>query len=83
MYLTGKIFVCRYFADTLAHNENGLSTNHSSRAESTTNQQTAPSTRLPSPITQTNNNVTNVCDSGATSVPQNNSYKDPQSYGLP
>ena len=62
--------IFRYFADTLAHNENGLPT---TRNETTIHQQVPP-TRLLSP---NNNSVPNP---GNTSVPPANTYKDSQGY---
>ncbi|XP_043289934.1 myelin regulatory factor-like protein isoform X2 [Venturia canescens] len=68
-----------YFADTLAHNENGGTANHNGRVEAT-NQ--PPPTRLPSPITQ-NLPVGAPCPPGSTPVPPSTTYKDPQTYALP
>lgn len=67
-----------YFADTLAHNEGGGSTNQGGRVEATANQQPPP--RLPSPITQTHS-IAATCASVTTTVPS--SYKDPQTYVHP
>lgn len=70
-----------YFADTLAHNENGGgTTTHGGRVEATVNQQ--PPSRLPSPITQSHP-VSSTCPSGTTTVPNGTAYKDPQSYVHP
>ena len=69
----------RYFADTLAHNENGVTTTHNGRVE-TANQQ--PPTRLPSPITQ-NHPVGANCPPGTTPVSTGTPYKDPQTYVHP
>lgn len=81
-------FCVRYFADTLAHNENGGGTaSHNGRLEAPTSQpvvvQQQPSPRLPSP--QMTHPVSIACISGTTTtVPNNNSgYKDPQSYVHP
>ncbi|XP_023289534.1 myelin regulatory factor-like, partial [Orussus abietinus] len=69
-----------YFADTLAHNENGGITNPGGRVESTTNQH--PPSRLPSPIA--NNQPSSVaCTPATPAVPSGNTYKDPQSYVHP
>ncbi|XP_025266515.1 myelin regulatory factor-like protein isoform X3 [Camponotus floridanus] len=76
-----------YFADTLAHNENGGGTvPHNGRIEAPTSQpvvaQQQPSPRLPSP--QMTHPVSIACISGTTTVPNNNGgYKDPQSYVHP
>ncbi|XP_034191121.1 myelin regulatory factor isoform X1 [Osmia lignaria lignaria] len=70
-----------YFADTLAHNENGGGpTSHGGRVEATTTQQ--PLSRLPSPIAQSHP-VSSTCTSGTTTVPNGATYKDPQSYVHP
>ncbi|XP_024221034.1 myelin regulatory factor isoform X3 [Bombus vancouverensis nearcticus] len=70
-----------YFADTLAHNENGGgTTTHGGRVEAATAQQ--PPSRLPSPITQSHP-ASSTCTSGTTTVPNGAAYKDPQSYVHP
>ncbi|XP_076277743.1 myelin regulatory factor homolog 1 isoform X3 [Lasioglossum baleicum] len=70
-----------YFADTLAHNENGGgTTTHNGRVDGPVPQQ--PPSRLPSPITQ-NHPVSSTCTSGTTTVPNGATYKDPQSYVHP
>lgn len=81
-------FCVRYFADTLAHNENGGGTApHNGRIEAPTSQpviaqQQQSSPRLPSP--QMTHAVSIACISGTTTVPNNNGgYKDPQSYVHP
>ncbi|XP_067213805.1 myelin regulatory factor-like protein isoform X4 [Linepithema humile] len=79
---------CRYFADTLAHNENGGgTTSHNGRIEPPTSQpvgQQQPPPRLPSPQMTQAHPVSIACASGTTTVPNNNgSYKDPQSYVHP
>ncbi|XP_012152427.1 myelin regulatory factor isoform X7 [Megachile rotundata] len=69
-----------YFADTLAHNENGGgTTSHGGRVEATTTQ---PLSRLPSPIAQSHP-VSSTCTSGTTTVQNGAAYKDPQSYVHP
>ncbi|XP_043478322.1 myelin regulatory factor isoform X1 [Leptopilina heterotoma] len=69
-----------YFADTLAHNEDGGPNNHGNRVETSNNQQ--PPARLPTPITQ-NHSVPTTCTSGTTPVPSGTIYKDPQTYVHP
>ncbi|KAG7214080.1 hypothetical protein KM043_001442 [Ampulex compressa] len=78
-----------YFADTLAHNENGGGTGgtggtgsaHVGRVETSTAGQQPPA-RLPSPLGQ-NHPLSTSCASGTTSLPNAVTYKDPQSYVHP
>lgn len=80
-FVISFFFIHRYFADTLAHNENGGgTTTHGGRVEAATAQQ--PPSRLPSPITQSHP-VSSTCTSATTTVPNGAAYKDPQSYVHP
>ncbi|XP_071630934.1 uncharacterized protein [Temnothorax longispinosus] len=77
-----------YFADTLAHNENGGGTvSHGGRIEAPTSQPVAqqqpPPSRLPSPQMTQAHPVSIACASGTTTVPNNVGYKDPQAYVHP
>ncbi|XP_077273443.1 uncharacterized protein LOC143903604 isoform X1 [Temnothorax americanus] len=76
-----------YFADTLAHNENGGGTvSHGGRIEAPTSQPVAqqqPPSRLPSPQMTQAHPVSIACASGTTTVPNNIGYKDPQAYVHP
>ncbi|XP_011684801.1 PREDICTED: myelin regulatory factor-like protein isoform X1 [Wasmannia auropunctata] len=74
-----------YFADTLAHNENGT-VSHGGRIEAPTSQPVAqqqPPPRLPSPQMTQAHPVSIACASGTTTVPNNGGYKDPQAYVHP
>lgn len=80
-------FCIRYFADTLAHNENGGGTvSHNGRTgvdptpstpQSVTQQ---PPPRIPSPQITQAHPVSITCVSGTTAIPNSGAYKDPQSY---
>ncbi|XP_011631740.1 myelin regulatory factor-like protein isoform X1 [Pogonomyrmex barbatus] len=76
-----------YFADTLAHNENGGgAVSHGGRIEAPTSQPVAqqqPPPRLPSPQMTQAHPVSIVCASGTTTVPNSGGYKDPQTYAHP
>ncbi|XP_032686078.1 myelin regulatory factor-like protein isoform X3 [Odontomachus brunneus] len=79
-----------YFADTLAHNENeGGTAVHNGRVAEPPTPQAAPITqqpppaRLPSPQMTQAHPVSITCASGTTTIPNNGSYKDPQSYVHP